>query len=95
MSTVTRSVKRFRHAAHVSWRRVDDEAVLLNVDTSEYYSLDPVGADLWERLGRGEALETAARAIAADYGVAPARVDADARDLVADLLSEGLLQPAR
>jgi hypothetical protein len=88
------SSRRFRHAAHVSWRLVDDEAVLLNVDTSEYYSLDPVGALLWERLGKGEALEAAARAVAAEYGVPAARVQADARELIADLVAEGLLQPA-
>jgi hypothetical protein len=53
-----------------------------------------VGALLWERLGKGEALEAAARAVAAEYGVPAARVQADARELIADLVAEGLLQPA-
>lgn len=85
---------RYRHAAHVSWRLVDDEAVLLNVDTSEYYSLDPVGAELWERLGKGESLQQAATGVAKAYGEEGSRVEKDARALVKDLLAERLLEPA-
>lgn len=87
-------LSRYRHAAHVSWRLVDDEAVLLNVDTSEYYSLDPVGAELWDRLGKGEALEQAAAAVAREFGEPAARVEKDARALVRDLLAERLLEAA-
>ena len=84
--------KRYRHAAHVSWRRVDAEAVILNVDTSEYYSLDEVAAEIWERLGRGKALSATVSEVAALYGERPERVEKDARALVAALLSERLLE---
>lgn len=83
--------KRYRHAAHVSWRRVDAEAVILNVDTSEYYSLDEVAAEIWERLGRGKTLSATVAEVAALYGERPERVEKDARALVKDLLSERLL----
>ena len=85
--------KRYRHASHVSWRRVDAEAVILNVDTSEYYSLDEVAAELWERLGRGKTVAAAAAEVADLYGERPERVEKDARALVKDLLSERLLEP--
>lgn len=83
---------RYRHATHVSWRRVDAEAVILNVDTSEYYSLDTVAADLWERLGRGKSLAAAVSEVAALYGERPERVEKDARAFIADLLAERLLE---
>ncbi len=84
---------RYRHAAHVSWRLVDDEAVILNVDTSEYYSLDPVAAELWARLGKGQDLAQASAAVAKAYDEKPERVEKDARALVKDLLAEKLLEP--
>ncbi|OGS39912.1 MAG: hypothetical protein A2506_09340 [Elusimicrobia bacterium RIFOXYD12_FULL_66_9] len=83
---------RYRHASHVSWRRVDKEAVILNVDTSDYYSLDEVAAEFWERLGRGKTLAATVAEVAALYGERPQRVEKDARSFVADLLAERLLE---
>lgn len=82
----------YHHAPHVAWRRVEEEAVLLNVDTSEYYSLDPVGAQIWERLGKGDPVAKIARAISREYGMAEARVAKDAEGFIKDLLKEKLLQ---
>lgn len=84
---------RYRHAGHVSWRRVDAEAVILNVDTSEYYSLDEVAAEMWERLGRGKTLPVVVSEVSVLYGERAERVGKDARALVKDLVSEGLLEP--
>ncbi|HAZ09329.1 MAG TPA: hypothetical protein DCZ01_12610 [Elusimicrobia bacterium] len=83
---------RYRHATHVSWRRVDTEAVILNVDTSEYYSLDNTAADIWERLGRGKSLAATVSEVAALYGERSERVEKDARAFLADLLAERLLE---
>ena len=84
--------RRFRHAGHVSWRRVDAEAVFLNVDTSEYYSLDEVAAEIWERLGRGKSLAAVISEVSSLYGERPERVERDARAFVADVLAERLLE---
>ncbi len=85
--------QKYRHMPHVAWRRVEEESVLLNVDTSEYYSLDPVGTQVWELLGQGEDEEGIAQALAEDYGVASARAASDVRALVSDLLREKLIHP--
>jgi len=85
---------RFKHAPHVAWRRVEEEAVLLNVDSSDYYSLDPVAADIWERLGKGDTLQKAAARISKDYAVSEEKAAKDARSFVRDLVAEKLLRPA-
>jgi hypothetical protein len=86
--------KKYRHMPHVAWRRVEEESVLLNVDTSEYYSLDPVGTQIWERLGKGEDAGRIAEALADDYGMPQARVAGDVRAFISDLLREKLIHPA-
>lgn len=94
MKTRKPSAQKYRHMPHVAWRRVEEESVLLNVDTSEYYSLDPVGTQVWERLGKGEDAQRIAAVLAEDYGVAPARAAADVRAFISDLLREKLIHPA-
>ncbi|MDX6769546.1 MAG: PqqD family protein [Elusimicrobiota bacterium] len=84
---------RYRHAAHASWRFVDDGAVILDTRSSGYYSLDVVAAEIWERLGKGESLEQAVAALVRRYGEPAARVEADAREFLRELLAERLLEP--
>ena len=94
MKTRKPSAQKYRHMPHVAWRRVEEESVLLNVDTSEYYSLDPVGTLVWERLGKGDDAERIAAVLAEDYGVALTRAAADVRSFISDLLREKLIHPA-
>ncbi len=79
---------------HVAWRRVEEESVLLNVDTSEYYSFDPVATQIWERLGQGETEGHIAASLAKVYGTPAARVSKDTREFIADLLKERLIHQA-
>ncbi|HBL15445.1 MAG: hypothetical protein A2X36_13075 [Elusimicrobia bacterium GWA2_69_24] len=86
-----REAETYRHAPNVAWRRVEEEAVLLNVDTSAYYSLDPIAADIWERLGKGETVSRIVRRIAQEFETPEDRVAKDAEGLIQDLLKEELL----
>jgi hypothetical protein len=74
-------------------RRVDDEMVLLNMSTEQYYGLDAVGADIVERITT-QPLHAALAALARDYEVAPEVLRADAERLIGELGEAGLLQPA-
>ncbi|MBI3552389.1 MAG: PqqD family protein [Elusimicrobia bacterium] len=85
---------KYRHMPHVAWRRVEEESVLLNVDTSEYYSLDPVGTQIWEGLGRGEGPEQVAATLVDEYGIPRERAVKDTRAFVSDLLKERLIHQA-
>ena len=78
----------------VAWRQVEEEAVLLNVDTSEYYSLNPVAAEIWEKLEKGETLRKTVKFLAASYGEPSEKIARDAREFLSDLLREGLILTA-
>ena len=70
---------------------MDGEAVIINLGTGVYYSLDRVGAVIWELIERGHRLDDIAAAVAAGYGVPSAVAQTDTLRLAAELLSEDLV----
>jgi len=52
---------------------IDGEAVIINLSNGTYYSLDQVGALIWELIGDGWTLAEIGGAVAARYDVTPER----------------------
>lgn len=80
------------HTAHQSlFRQLVDEAVILNLETGQYYGLDAIGADIWRRLEAGQDCADIATALTQIYDVdhATARRDVDA--FLAQLAAAGLV----
>ena len=73
---------------------IDGEAVIINLSNGTYYSLDQVGALVWELIGDGWTLGEIGEAVAARYDVTAERAAADAGRLVAELVAEKLLVAA-
>lgn len=69
----------------VTWRKTGDEAVILDLETSEYYSANETGTFIWELLGAGRSPEKIAEALAAEYGLARERADADTAEFLGEL----------
>ena len=69
MGIKTQDKRKFKHAAHVSWRRVADEVVVLDLKTSAYFALNESGALIWERLGAGASREDVVAAVYGEYEV--------------------------
>lgn len=68
------------------------EAVILSFQNEEYFSLDRVGARIWELL---ETPHTAAELLAAileTYDVEPARAERDLLAVLGELAGEGLVE---
>lgn len=70
---------------NVTWRKTGDEAVLLDLETSDYYSLNETGTFIWELLAAGKTPEKAAAALAAEYGVDQEQAERDLGDFLKDL----------
>lgn len=70
---------------------IDGEAIIINLATGNYYSMDNVGAFTWEKLAGGQSLQEVATAIAAHYEVLYAQALADVERLTTELLQESLL----
>lgn len=84
---------RWKPSPDVAWRRVGDEAVVLHVPSSVYFSLNDSAAFLWERLAAGESAAEAAEQLELAYEVEPALARRDAAALLEELRGEGLLVP--
>jgi protein-tyrosine phosphatase len=76
--------------SHVVFRTVEDQMVLLNLQSQQYYGLDPIGADIVMRLLESPATEVIS-ALADTYDADAAILQRDVSDLVDSLLSAGLL----
>lgn len=83
----------FEIPAHVLYRPVEGQMVLLDLDREQYFGLDEIGADMVQRLTEGSVDEAIAGLLATyDVGADQLREDLDA--LVAELVAAGLLVPA-
>ncbi len=73
---------------------LDGEAVIINLVRGTYYSMDGVGAAVWELLETGCTLAELTAAITQSYGASAERARQDLLVLVENLLAEGLIVEA-
>jgi hypothetical protein len=78
--------------AYVSFTIVDDDAVLLNTRSNQYFALEEVGARLWTLLKDGKRLNDAHQSLLAEYEVEPAELERDILELVTHMLEIGLVE---
>lgn len=76
---------------HVSVTEVDDEVVLLNLNTGAYFGLNHVGADLMKALQNQQPIDQAVRQISDHYQMDLTQVQTDIDELLAQLLENNLL----
>ncbi len=86
--------KHYKLADHVSLTKLDDEAVLLDLDTGAYYGLNHVGLALIEALNNGLSLETAVDKIKDRYSAQRETVQQDANALIEDMLNQRIISMA-
>jgi len=77
--------------ADVAAKVVEGEAILINLTSGLYYSMDKVGGLAWSMIVHGSSVEQVAEAVAAHYAVPVARAREDVRRLVRELLDENLI----
>jgi hypothetical protein len=78
----------------VAAKVIDGEAIIINLATGVYYSMDKVGALVWDVLQGGHSLEEAIVAITGQYDVSPEQAELNVRELVQELVQENLLRPS-
>ena len=81
-----------RIPAKVAFGFVEQEAVLLNKRTNQYYRLDEVGARLWSLLRDGKSPRESHQVLLEEYEVDPIQLEQDLLELVDDLIKHGLLE---
>lgn len=72
-------------------QKVDDEVVLLNLDTGVYHGLGPTGTRVWELLLAEERLQRVFERMLTEYDVAAGQLQDDILRLVKELETHNLV----
>ena len=75
-------------------RAVGTETILLNLETSTYHSLNAVGGRFWALIAGDGDFHHALMVMRGEYAVDGARLEADLRELCAELLGLKLIAAA-
>lgn len=81
-------------SSQVAAKVIDGEAIIMNLANGLYYSMDHVGAAIWQRMEGGMALGAIVADVSRRYGAAEDAVRRDVHDLAAELLAEELVDVA-
>lgn len=72
-------------------RELEEQSVLLNLETEQYFSLDEVGTRMWALLTDRGSIQAAYDALLAEYDVTPDLLRSDLIALIERLQEKGLL----
>ena len=78
---------------NISLTQVDDEAVLLNLESGSYYGLNHIGAALLNSLISKQSVQQSCTALADEYAMSEQTIIDDINQLLAQLLEQGLIEP--
>lgn len=70
---------------------LQDESVLLNLNSERYFGLDDVGTRMLSVLSASKSIETAYERLLAEYDVDPQLLRSDLTSLIENLLQQGLV----
>jgi Coenzyme PQQ synthesis protein D (PqqD) len=77
--------------ANVLVRFLDQESVLLNLNTEKYFGLDSVGTRMWQLVTSSPTIDAAFFQLIEEYDVAPATLRSHLAELLDHLLDNGLI----
>lgn len=80
-----------QRAENVTFEVVADEAILIDINTGTYFSLNEVGTEFWEMLDGTQTIEQHATVIANKYEVETDMVVADLLELAEEMATDKLI----
>lgn len=81
----------YRLTERLAFEVIEGEAVVLSLETSEYFSLNRTGTCAWEVLAAGGTPDDAAEAVSGRFDVPVNRAASDVAQLIHQLVEAGLL----
>lgn len=88
------SLVRFRiNTPTVIYETIDNEVVMIDFDSGNYYSLDKVGTDIWGFVEKGATVSEIVEGIAHQYEGSRAVIENAVNQLIAELQQEDLIAP--
>jgi len=82
----------FEQIPDTPWNTVEDEAVILNMESGHYYTLNEVGRFVWENIDGINALSNILQSILDTYKTGEEEAKEDLLQIVEELLKEKLIR---
>ncbi len=82
-----------KKATDTPWNVIDEEAVVLNLDSGHYYILNETGCRIWELLDGEKTVANIAGHISLEYEVTEETAAGDIVRILEELLEEKLIEP--
>jgi Coenzyme PQQ synthesis protein D (PqqD) len=79
------------NSPQVTHETIDGEAVILNLDTGSYYSVNNAAAVIWNLLDSGMSIGRIVETVSAKYTGEPKEIEAGVNALIEKLAEEGLI----
>jgi hypothetical protein len=77
----------------VCWSKLEEETLVLSLDSGFYYTLDEIGGLIWEMLVSEQDRSQIVARLVQEYEVSdPQTVEKDVDELLSELMDEGLLE---
>lgn len=83
--------KKYQLIENVLFQKVDNETVILEPETGQYFTLDPVGTYMVENLQLGQTFSKVIESVLSTYNTSKTEVENDLQELITNMLSQGLL----
>jgi len=85
-------VDRAAAPAHVLVRFLEQESVLLNLETERYFGLDETGTRMWQMVTTSPSIDAAYQELLAEFDVEPELLRTNFAELLSRLVDNGLLE---
>jgi len=72
--------------------RLDDQVMMINLETGAYFALERPAADCWTALTAGAGFDGIVAEVVTHFDVAPAQAEADVESFLGSLLDEGIVR---
>jgi hypothetical protein len=80
------------NASDIAAKVIDGEAIIMNLSNGLYFSMDKVGALIWESVEAGHSVQEIGDLVQGRFAVDPETAQADVARLLEELLAEDLVQ---
>ncbi len=75
----------------VLFQNLEDGAVLLNIETEQYFGLDEIGTLIWNGLNSNKSIEEISQQLLDEYDVESEKLDQDVEKLIDNLVKYQLI----
>ena len=79
------------HSPQATHQEVGEEAIIIDLNTGSYYSLNDTGTMFWQLIDGQRTIADCAKLIAEEYDVEAEVVEADLLELATEFKGEGLI----